>query len=155
MAIGTGATILFHGTQDEVTTAPATVADNAFSIASDTSEWANDDDAPFAMFLLQLTAAGLGGVPDGGPINLYCQLVEVEQAADDTLFPSATFPHVYLGSFPTSTADEDQQSIIGPVKLPQLAASQKYVFVIENKCGQALGTSWQLWVTPLTYGPHA
>lgn len=155
MTIATSATILFHGTQDEVTTSPATVADNGFSIASDTSEWANDDDAPFAMFLLQLTAAGLGGAPDGGPINLYAQLVEVEQAADDTLFPSATFPRQYLGSFKTSEADEDQQDVIGPVKLPQLGASQKYVFVIENKCGVALGTTWQLWVTPVTYGPHA
>ena len=105
MAIGTSATILFHGTQDEVTTAPATVADNGFSIASDTSEWANDDDAPFAMFLLQLTAAGLGGAPDGGPINLYAQLLDVEGADQDTRIRRPRFRMFILVLFqrPTPT----------------------------------------------------
>ncbi len=160
MAIGTDSTIDFAGTQDEVTTSPADVATLAYSIASDTMEWANDDDAPFAMFVLKLTAAGLGGAPDiGASISLFAQLVEIQAVGDDQLFPKANFEHRYLDTFPVSNADEDQNIVIGPVRLPNLmsqsATAQKFVFVIRNDTGVALGTTWQLYVTPLTSGPHA
>ena len=87
MAIGTNSAIQFFGTQDEVTTSPATVADGSYSIASDTSTWTNDDDAPLAMWRLLLTAAGLGGAPDGGTVDLYLQPQNIDGSTGDQFIP--------------------------------------------------------------------
>ena len=153
MTIAEDALIEFFGTQDEVTTSPATVADAAYSIASDTSEWTNDDDAPFAMFRLLLTAAGLGGAPTGD-VNLYAQCIDIDGSTGDQAFPSDNFPHTYLGTFPILRTDTDQQSVIGPIKLPNYKTSSTFVFVIQNQMGVATGATWTLHVTPVTYGPH-
>ena len=155
MAIGTGSAIHFFGTQDEVTTSPATVADGAFSIASDTSTWTNGDDAPAAIFRLLLTAAGLGGAPDGGVINLYAQPQNIDGSTGDQIAPSSNFYHTYLGAFPIHQADADQQIVIGPIALPNYKTSSEFIFFIENQAGVATGTTWTLHVTPITTGPHA
>ena len=156
MAIGTDAAIDFFGTQDEVTTSPATVADGAFSIATDTSTWTNDDDAPMAMFRLLLTAAGLGGAPTAGTVvNLYAQPQNIDGSTGDQFIPSANFPHTFLGSFPVEDADSDQQIVIGPIRLPNYKTSSEFIFFIENQIGVALGTTWTLHVIPMTTGPHA
>lgn len=156
MAISTDALIDFFGTQDEVTTSPATVADTAFSIATDTSIWINDDDAPMAMFRLLLTAAGLGGAPDaGGFVNLYAQAQQIDGSTGDQFIPSANFPHTFLGRFPIEDADSDQQILIGPIRLPNYKTSSEFIYFIENQMGVATGTTWTLHVTPMTMGPHA
>jgi hypothetical protein len=156
MAIATNDTIDKFGTRDEVTSAPATVANAGYSTLADTGIWLNDDDAPFALFTLQLTAAGLGGAPTAGSvIDLFTQLQDITDSTDDAILPKANFEHYYLGSFPVTDADEDQSIPIGPIRLPNMVTSQGHVFTIKNNCGQALGTSWQLFVTPMTYGPAA
>lgn len=155
MAIAEGAAIDFFGTQDEVTTSPATVADGAFSIATDTSVWPNDDDAPMAMFRLLLTAAGLGGIPDvGGAVNLYAQPQNIDGSTGDQFIPSANYPRTFLGKFLVEDQDADQQHLIGPFRLPNYKTSSEYTFFIENLMGVATGTTWTLHVIPMTTGPH-
>lgn len=155
MTIGENATIDFFGTRDEVTSSPASVADGGFSTLADTGIWTNDDDAPWAMFTLQLTAAGLGGAPTAGSvIDLYTQLQDITDSTDDAVLAKANYEHYYLGSFPVTDADEDQSIPIGPIRLPNMATSQGHVFSIRNNCGQSLGTTWQLFVQPMTFGPH-
>ena len=155
MAIGSDSAIAFFGTQDEVTTSPATVADGNYSIASDTSTWTNDDDAPLAMWRLLLTAAGLGGAPDGGTVDLYLQPQNIDGSTGDQFIPSDNFQHTYIGSFPIQQTDADQQILIGPLALPNYKTSSEFIPFIKNNCGQALGTTWTLHVIPMTYGPHA
>lgn len=155
MAIGTDSVILFFGTQDEVTTAPATVVDGAYSIATDTSTWTNDDDAPLAMWRLLLTAAGLGGAPDGGTVDLYLQPQNIDGSTGDQFIPSANFQHTYIGSFPIQQTDANQQILIGPLPLPNSKTSAEFIPFIHNNTGVALGTTWTLHVIPVTYGPHA
>ena len=156
MAIGTDAAIDFFGTQDEVTTSPATVVNGAFSIATDTSIWTNDDDAPFAMFRLLLTAAGLGGVPTAGAtVDLLARLMNIDGSTGDQFAPNADFEHTYLGSFPIENQDIDQQIMIGPIRLPNYKTSSEFEYYIKNSMGQATGTTWTLHVIPMTLGPHA
>ena len=125
------------------------------SIASDTSTWTNDDDAPMAMFRLLLTSAGLGGAPDGGVINLYAQAQNIDGSTGDQYAPSSTFMHTYLGSFPIQESDADQQILIGPIRLPNYKTSSEFIFFIENQMGVTTGTGWELHVIPMTIGPHA
>jgi hypothetical protein len=156
MAIGTNSTIEFHGTADTVHSSPATVADGAFSVASDVSQWTNDDDAPFAYFELQLTAAGLGGAPAAGTtVDLFTRIMDLRGTTDDSLAPQTNFEHYYLGSFPVDDQDADQNIVIGPVRLPNPETSTVHEFYIKNNMGVATGTTWELYVTPVTFGPHA
>lgn len=157
MAIDTDSTIDFFGTEDEVTVAsPAAVNADAFSVTGDVVDWTNDDDAPFAMFKLKLTAAGLSAAPVAGEVvNLYCRHLNVE-TAEDTPLPDANYTRTYLGTFVADAADIDQVHVIGPTRLPNYKTSQEYEFFIENKLTPNIGASgWELWVTPMTYGPHA
>ena len=155
MAIAKDAVIDFFGTQDEVTTTPATVLNGAFSQASDTSQWPNDDNAPTAMFRLVLTQAGLTGAPAvGSVVNLFSQAIGIDGASADQFIPSANFPHTYLGSFPIEDQDIDQQIIIGPIRLPNYKEGSTFIYFIENKMGVDTGTGWELHVIPMTQGPH-
>lgn len=157
MAIGTNALIDFFGTEDQVTVAtPGAVSSGAFSVTGDVADWTNDDDAPFAMFKLQLTAAGLSGAPTAGEVvNLYARHIDVE-GTDDTPVPDSSYLKTYLGSFVVDAADADQVYVIGPVRLPNYYESQVYEFFIENSMSVNIASGgWDLWVTPVTVGPHA
>ncbi len=148
------------GTEDEATSVspqPGAVADTAFSVEADVPGWTNSDDAPMAMFRLKLTAAGLGGVPDGGTINLYSRSMDIDLGSSPLVHqttPSATFLHKLLGHFPVLESDADQDIVIGPLMLPNYKTSSQYQFYIENQMGQTTGTGWQLFVKPITFGPH-
>lgn len=153
MTIDTGARIDFFGTQDEVTTSPATVATGDYSIATDTSVWTNDDDAPEALWRLVLTAAGIGGTPTGD-IDLYLQPQNIDGSTGDQIIPSDNFKHTYVGTFPIHKVDADQQIVIGPFDLPNYKTSSEFIPFIKNKMGVATGTTWELHVIPKTDGPH-
>jgi hypothetical protein len=157
MAIGTDSTIDFFGTEDEVTVAsPGAVNAAAFSATADVVDWTNDDDAPFAMFKLKMTAAGLSAAPGAGEVvNLYCQHLDVE-GTEDTPTPDSNYPRTYLGTFTADAVDANQVHLIGPIRLPNYETSQVYEFYIENLMTPNIGSSgWELWITPMTYGPHA
>ena len=157
MAIGAESTIEFHGTADTIHNSPATVTDGNFSIAGDVSQWTNDDDAPFAYFELRLTAAGLGGAPSAGArVDLFTRLMDLRGTSDDSFTPTVdNFEHYRLGSFPVENQDANQNIVIGPVRLPNAETSQVHEFYIKNETGVALGTTWELYITPATFGPHA
>lgn len=154
-AIVTDAAVVFHGDQDTVHSTPATVTTGNFSVASDVAVWTNDDDAPLAYFVLRLKAAGLSAAPDlGASIGLYTLLQNV-QSTNDSFIPSDAFPHVYLGGFPVHNTEADQTIALGPVRLPVPYTSTIHEFYIKNNTGVSLGTDWELYVTPVTLGPHA
>ena len=151
MAIGADSSIEFFGTQDQVTATPGTVADGAFSAAADTNEWTNDDDSPFASFGLLVDYATAPDV--GSVINLYVQINDIN-GTNDSPDPDGNFPQYYLGSFAVDNITTDMYLALADIKLPALEASQTYHFFIENRTGQTIQNTWELWVTPKTYGPH-
>jgi len=155
MAIGTNATIVFWGTQDQIDDGTtATVANNAMSEAS--SAWTNDDDSPFAQFVLECQFDTT--FPTVGSIDLYCRPLNV-QSANDLLAPTTSNLVFYVGSFPIPfagiAADNNFFTVIPKAELPGFQTEQVYEFYFHNNAsGQTIGVDWNLWVCPFTYGPH-
>ena len=158
MAIGTDAVIHFFGTEDELTDSvtTGTVADAAFSDSNDTEEWTNDDDAPYA--LLKLFVDDWSAAPDANStVDVYIRMIEIESTNDEPQ-PDANYRGHYAGSFIVDAVDADQYLVMGPFELPNYKTSQKYQFYLHNRTGATMGAlnnEWKLWVTPLTFGPHA
>lgn len=153
MAISTNATIWVFGTQDEVTTGtPGTVADGAFGDPG--QDWTNDDDAPWASAVLKFQFDTT--FPTAGSIGLYARLIDIQSTNDEQ--DDSDGWH-FLGTFKIGyglTADTDYYAAIPLFALPQAGASQVTRFKIKNEgTSQTIGSGWQLWVTPKTYGPHA
>lgn len=155
MAIAADAVILFQGTQDEITTGtPGTVATGAFSVAADTADWTNDDDAPLAGAVLKCQFDTT--FPTVGSIGLYARMMNI-QGTNDELDDSDAFH--FLGAFKIPfglAADTDYYSAIPMISLPWHYTSQVLHFYIKNEAtAQTIGTGWQVWITPITHGPHA
>ena len=151
MAISTDSAVEFFGTQDTLGTSSATVADAAFSVASDLSTWTNDDDAPRASVTALIDYAVAPDV--NSVVNLYLRLLNT-QSTNDSEIPDANFTHTYVGSFPVNDVTTNQYVTID-ISLPNGKSSQEYEFYIENQTGQTIQAGWDLYVTPKTIGPHA
>ena len=164
MAISTDAVIEFFGTQTNVAVAAAgTVANGAFSAAADVDDWTNSDDAPMAMFVLSIGDFATGTPAAGDVIGLYCKPLNIDGSTGDHQGPNTNCLSIHLGDFlidavdPADTADF---YVLGPVKLPNVKTSQEYEFYIYNQTSNSavIGSTtgeWDLYVTPVTYGPHA
>jgi len=151
MAIGAGTLIEFLGTQDDLASASAAVADGAFSITGDTADWTNDDDAPMASITLVMDPAS---APAGNVfVNLYAQYLNPVTTADAPT-PAATFPHKFMGAFPVSVSAAVQDISID-IRLENWVTSSIYHFWIQNKSGVSIDAGWALHITPKTIGPHA
>lgn len=159
MAIGTDATINFFGTQDQIDDGTtSTISNNAFSVAADITTWTNDDDAPYASFVLEHQFDTTPPTDDVGSVDLYCRPLNL-QSTNDPGEPSATNLNHYLGSFPidwTIAADTNYFSYIPFAVLPNNITSQQYDFYLHNNAtGQTIGVDWNMWITPFTFGPHS
>lgn len=159
MAISTDASIWFFGTQDEVTSGtPATIANDAYGKADQGASvnWTNDDDSTHGSAVLKCQFDTT--MPTVGRIGLYAHLLNV-QSTNDAGAPDANFPHYFVGSFPIDyaiAADTDFYTVIPLFELPQAGAAQAIDWYLKNdNTSQTLGVSWQLWITPKSFGPHA
>tara|TARA_R110000772_G_scaffold235182_2_gene346778 strand:- start:3771 stop:4232 length:462 start_codon:yes stop_codon:yes gene_type:complete len=153
MAIGTDATIEFFGTLDDLDSASAAVANDAFSISTDVvTPWTNDDDAPLAtmVFIGTWTSAPTANTV----VNLYARLLNVADTTKDQDVPDSNFGHAYLGSFPLNDVTTEQIIAI-QIALPNVKSSTEYEFYIENRSGQTIDSGWSLQITPKTLGPSA
>ncbi len=151
MAIGTDAAIEFFGTKDSLDDTSGSVADGAFSVASDVLEWTNDDDAPMAAIILEATYAS---APDANSsVNLFARPMNIVSTSDSDV-PDANFGHVYVGTFPLNDVTSAQFITID-IRLPNTKTSQSYIFYIENNGGQTISAGWDLHIVPKTIGPHA
>lgn len=156
MAIGTNATIDMYGTQDTVTAGGGTaaVSSAAYSASSDAVAWTNDDDAPYASFVLTMQYPS-GTITTGG-IKLMCRLLNGDGTTDEPALTANWTGH-YLGNFTTGTgmvATTNYALQSGPVELPRMKTSQEYEFYVLNSCGVTMTAGWTLKVTPMTFGPH-
>lgn len=153
MAIGADDAVHKFGTADTLGTTPATVADGAVSLASDLSEWTNDDDAPMASVVLEFATTTTGTA--GTTIDLYLQQLDLISTNDAEAPDVTNFLHTYVGSFShnnPSTAVQYAQLLIA---LPNNKSSAVYNFFIVNNTGQTIADTWDLTVTPVSFGPHA
>ena len=151
MAISTDSAIEVFGTPDTVTGTTSTVADGAFSVVGDISQWTNDDDAPQAVMVAMFDWAT---APDTNTsVNLYARLIDIDGTNDQDT-PDANFLHTFLGSFPINDVTTNQYISI-PITLPNTKTSQVYEFYIENNTGQTIQANWTLKITPKTIAPHA
>ncbi len=160
MTIAADAGIFFFGTQDEVTSGtPATISDNAYGKADQgaTVNWTNDDDAPFGAAVLKCQFDTT--MPTVGLIALYAHVLNI-QSTNDPGVPDANnenlgFVGVFLIDFGIA-ADTDFFTFIESFAMPAVGAAQAIDWYLKNdKTGQTIGVSWQLWITPKTIGPHA
>lgn len=160
MAIGTDDGIHKFGTQTQVTVAsPGSVANGAFSAASDVNDWTNSDDAPQAMFVLVLQDLSAAATA-GDTIGLYCKPLNVVNTTGDHQGPNTNVPTIFLDAFVIDAVDPaatDDNYVLGPVNLPNTKTSQEYEFYIKNDLTTVSidAADWELWITPLTMGPHA
>lgn len=159
MTISTDAAIFFFGTQDEVTSGtPATIADDAFGKADQGASvnWTNDDDAPLGAAVLKLQFNTT--FPTVGTIGLYAYLLNI-QSTNDPGVPDADFPHTFIDNFPIDfgiAADTDFFTHIPLFQMPGIGTAQAIDWYLKNDgTGQTIGASYQLWITPVTQGPHA
>lgn len=155
MAIGTDSVIVFWGTQDQIDDGTTgTVADGAFSEAS--SAWTNDDDAPFAQFILECQFDTT--MPTVGAIDLYARPLNI-QSTNEPGVPDVNNKSVLMGSFQIDFGvanDTNFFTVIEFAELPGFKTSQVYEFYFHNNAtGRTIGIDWNLWVTPFTHGPHA
>lgn len=161
MAIGSNDAIYKFGTQTELTVAsPGSVANGAFSAASDVSDWTNSDDAPLASFVLVLQ--DLSAAPtEGDAIGLYCKPLNIVNTTGDHYGPVIDdCETIYMGSFTVSDLDPaatDDNYMLGPLPLPVVKSSQEFEFYIKNDMTTVSidAADWELWITPLTVGPGA
>jgi len=151
MAIGTDSAVEVFGTQDSLDDTSGSVADAAFSAASDLLTWTNDDDAVSASVVLEAT---FGSSPDANSsVTLFAQMIDI-QSTSDQLVPTANFQHVFIGTFPVKDVTS-AQFIPVTVGLPNNATSQIYQFFIQNNAGQTISAGWDIHITPTAIGPHA
>lgn len=154
MAIGADDGIWKFGTQDEVSSSPGTIADNAYLAAGLT--WTNDDDATDAAAVLKVQFDTT--MPTVGNLLLYARLLNVQSTNDEEAV-DANNPINLVGSFTIDygvAADVDFYTTIPNFQIPVTKSSQEIDFyLLNNATGQTVGTSWQLWITPKSVGPHA
>ena len=151
MAIGTDASIEFFGTADDLGSSSATVTDGSFSIASDVTQWTNDDDAEKAAIVLFCDWAT---APDANSVVfLYARLMNIDSTNDQDV-PDSNFQHTRLGAFPINDVTTNQYVAI-EINLPNVYTSQVYEFYVKNSTGQTLQSGWKLIITPKASGPHA
>lgn len=156
MTISTGATIDVYGTPDTVSAAGGTssVAAGAYAAAADTQVWTNDDDAPYAAFVLTFQYPS-GTITQGG-IQLACRMLNINGTTDEPPV-SANWTGHALGSFPTGTGIAATTTVsigLGPVELPRTKSSQEYEFYPVNNSGVVMSAGWTLTVIPTTDAPH-
>jgi hypothetical protein len=151
MAIGTGATIEFFGTQDTVSGTTSAVTNGSFSATADINAWTNDDDAVYASAILSCT---FSAAPTANTaVTLYARLMNI-QSTNDALVPDANNRHVYLGVFPLNDSTTAQLISI-EIPLPNTVTSQVYEFYLQNGAGQTIPAGWALYITPKALGPRA
>jgi len=154
MSISTNANIHYFGTQTSLDDSSADVTNGSFSVAGDLVEWTNSDNAPQAIFVLEVRLVSAGDT--GSTIDLFCSPQAIGSSGEDSEDPDANFKHIYLGSFPCDSGAglSIQYVTFGVVNLPEVETSQGYKFFILNNTGQTIDAPWDLSVTPITEGPH-
>lgn len=148
MAIGTDAAIEFFGTQDTVTSSESALNDATFSAGQ---SWTNDDDAPFAVVILDATWATAPTA--NSAVELYARRMNIADTTGDEETPDSNKKDSWVGTFYPNDVTSGQY-LSADIRLNNVYTSQVYEFFIYNDTGQTISANWDLHVTPKTIGPH-
>jgi len=152
MPIEENAGIHFFGTQTTVTTTGGSIANDAYVSAG---SWQNDDDAPFVSFVFH--GAFTSTMPTVGSIDVIARLMNIQSTNDESV-PDALYLGRRLGSFSIDfdeSAGTEFWSVLTNVELPIVGSAQDYEFYLfNNATAQTMTANWELYVTPVTFGPH-
>jgi hypothetical protein len=137
------------GTLKSLEDSGAAVTDTSFA-AADQNDLTPSDDAgfPFLKFVLIATWATSTGIEDGA-VRLYSRKLNID-GTNDAAVPDATYPHDFVGSFVPDAVTSLQRIELSGV---ERAIEQDESFYIENATGQTISSTWDLTVTPYTFGP--
>lgn len=157
MTIGADDAIWKFGTPDQVDDgSTSTIANDAFSVAADVSAWTNDDDAPYGSAVLECQFDTT--MPTVGSVGLYARLMNIQSTNDEGATDGSYAPH-FVASFLIDfgiAADTNFFMGIDLFEIPQAGASQVIEWYLKNEgTSQTIGTDWNLWITPKSFGPHA
>ena len=156
MAIGTSAAVWFFGTQVDLESTAAVVANGAFSVAGDTDDFTNIDDATHVAITVEYRVAV--AADDNSGVNIYFQALNVDGSTGDDSIPEAEYRMNHMGFFPALNGITTiQRSTLAPIPLPVYKTSSVWAVWLENKTGQQIDTTpgFTVFVTPLALGPHA
>lgn len=155
MAISTNDLIPKFGTTDTIDDgSTSSIANAAFSVAADISAWTNDEDAPYARFILKCqwgtvtSVANKSIIVHARPINIDSTNDPVAPSASRVV-PIAVFT-VYAAA---TTTDYYYESSLA--ELSVLKTSQEFEFYLENLTGQTISANWVLKIVPVAFGPKA
>lgn len=152
MAISAGASIEFFGTEDLVTDgSTVTIPSGSYLNSNDVAAWTNDDDAPMAAVIMRVD---LQVTPSAGAsIGIYTRLQDIDSTNDQAI-PDANFEHYFIGAVPVDLVSTAQY-ISTRVRLPDTKTSQVHHFYIKNDTDRPIQSGgFDMWVTPISIGPH-
>ncbi len=147
MALSTNALIDDFDTQDSLANTTSLVSDGSFSDGTnDLDAWTNSQDAREALGIL-LWQYPSGTVDEDGSFELYARLIDVDGTVD-TGIPTATHPHIPMGSFPVkdvgSTATNVAAVIFLDLARTNTKSSQVYHFYVLNQSNVSMSAGWDL-----------
>lgn len=155
MPISTNDLIKKFGTVDSIDDgSTSAISNNAFSVAADITAWTNDEDAPYAMFILKCQWGTVTSVANRSVI-IHARPINID-STNDPVAPSANrlmpigFFNVYAAAI---TTDYYFESSI--CELPNMKSSQEYEFYLENQSAQTISSGWTLKIVPIAFGPKA
>lgn len=151
MAITTG-TVNEFGTEDEVISTGAAVANNAYSLAAHATSHTNDDNAREGSFKFVGTAAANPSANTA--YELYARLMDIESTTDANE-PSDTYREVFIGAFSadSSTTAQVLTFDIEDGDLPAYENDQVTDYYIRNSSGQSLDSGATVDFTPKAAAP--
>lgn len=152
MAITTG-TVNEFGTEDEVISTGAAVANNAYSLAAHATSHTNDDNAREGSFKFNGTAAANPSANTA--YELYARKMDIEGASTDANEPSDTYREEFIGAFSadSSTTSQVLSFDVEDGDIPAYENDQLTDYYIRNSSGQSLNSGATVDFTPKAAAP--
>lgn len=94
---------------------------------------------------------------DGTTIDIFGRKLNVQSTSDTTIPDDANLDQ-FLGSFTVDGTTATSTAMFlttNWLTLPNHKTSQEYDFYLKNNTGQTISADWNMWITPVTKGPHA
>jgi len=152
MAFASGSRITDYDTQEDLSDSSAAVADNAFSLASDSLTYTNTVNARTATIVFR---CNYSVAPDpNSTIIVFAQQLDidpVDTGVADQETPSLTYLHDEVASIPVLDSTSVQLSTV-KIDLRNVVSGQEYQFYIWNRTGQIIPAGWSLFITPTAVG---
>ncbi len=149
MAFASGSRITDFDTQLDLSDSSAAIADNAFSLASDSLIFTNTFNARNASLIFR---CNYSVAPDiNSSVIIFAQQLAVDGAAADQAVPSLAYLHDEVASIPVNNSTSVQLGS-AVIDLRNINPGQEFQFYVWNRTGQSIPAGWSLFLTPTAVG---